>query len=160
MVRKSLSWFDAPHCESALPQQHFRCVCVCVQVRHGVLKAIVPHSGHYRPTPRDFDKFCGILEDMGVPMADVQRVPFKDYAKKDHARNQMIDQLIASSISGKPNATIPPLSPQAAKSVQQVDDDDDKEEEEDGADDAIDIIIPFATLTTAGDAPGDVSERA
>jgi hypothetical protein len=25
---------------------------------------------------------------------------------------------------------------------------------------AIDIIIPYATLTTAGDAPGDVSERA
>jgi hypothetical protein len=148
MVRKSLSWFECIHVASV------RCLSIrCVQVTHGVLKAIVPHSGHYRPTPRDFDKFCGILEDMGVPMADVQRVPFKDYAKKDHARNQMIDELIASSISGKLSAAVPPPSPQVAAAVQ--DDDDDDDEDDDGVDDA--VTIPFATLTR--DAPA-CAERA
>lgn len=120
-----------------------------------MLKAIVPHSGHYRPTPRDFDKFCGILEDMGVPMADVQRVPFKNYAKKDHERNQMIDELIASSISGKPIAAVLPPSPQATAAVQ-MDDDEEEDDDDDGADEA--VTVPSATLTT-GDAPGD-AERA
>jgi hypothetical protein len=77
-----------------------------------VLKAIVPHSGHYRPTASDFDMFVRILADMGVPMAEVQCVPFKNYTKKDHARNELINSLISKSISkGKPAPPSPPPSP-------------------------------------------------
>mmetsp|Transcript_7180 Transcript_7180/g.14577 ORF Transcript_7180/g.14577 Transcript_7180/m.14577 type:complete len:462 (-) Transcript_7180:198-1583(-) len=69
-----------------------------MKVQHGVLQTIVPHSGHYRPTEADFMHFVRLLGRMGVPMAGVKLVPFKNYARKDGARALAIEHVINTSV--------------------------------------------------------------
>ncbi|KAF3794463.1 IQ domain-containing protein [Nymphaea thermarum] len=44
-------------------------------VLDGVLKAVWPYSGHYRPTEENFREFVSFLEDNGVDFSDVKKSP-------------------------------------------------------------------------------------
>ncbi|XP_021278129.1 IQ domain-containing protein IQM2 [Herrania umbratica] len=44
-------------------------------VDSGVLKAVWPHSGHYRPTEENFNDFISYLRENNVDLTDVQRTP-------------------------------------------------------------------------------------
>ncbi|KAL2557148.1 calmodulin-binding family protein [Forsythia ovata] len=41
-------------------------------VENGTLKAVWPHSGHYRPTPENFEDFKSFLRENNVDLADVK----------------------------------------------------------------------------------------
>ncbi|CAL0329860.1 unnamed protein product [Lupinus luteus] len=41
-------------------------------VEHGVLKAVWPHSGHYRPTAENFKEFISFLQENNVNLSDVK----------------------------------------------------------------------------------------
>nr|CAB3458711.1 unnamed protein product [Digitaria exilis] len=49
-----------------------------VVVEDGVLKAIWPHSGHYRPTEENFQEFQSFLKDKSVDLTDVKMSPDED----------------------------------------------------------------------------------
>ncbi|CAN6182976.1 unnamed protein product [Urochloa humidicola] len=49
---------------------------------HGVLKAIWPHSGHYRPTEENFQEFQSFLKDKSVDLTDVK-------VSKNHILNHL-----------------------------------------------------------------------
>ncbi|WOK95804.1 hypothetical protein Cni_G04511 [Canna indica] len=44
-------------------------------VENGILKAVWPHSGHYRPTNDNFKEFMNFLEQNGVDLTDVRKSP-------------------------------------------------------------------------------------
>ncbi|RDX83369.1 IQ domain-containing protein IQM2, partial [Mucuna pruriens] len=44
-------------------------------IEHGVLKAVWPHSGHYRPTEENFKEFISFLEENNVNLSDVKMDP-------------------------------------------------------------------------------------
>ncbi|XP_062188689.1 IQ domain-containing protein IQM2-like [Phragmites australis] len=44
-------------------------------VEDGILKAIWPHSGHYRPTEENFQEFQSFLKDNNVDLTDVKMSP-------------------------------------------------------------------------------------
>ncbi|KAK0605611.1 hypothetical protein LWI29_028786 [Acer saccharum] len=44
-------------------------------VENGTLKAVWPHSGHYRPTEENFKDFISFLEENNVDLTDVQMSP-------------------------------------------------------------------------------------
>lgn len=41
-------------------------------VENGVLQAVWPHSGHYRPTPENFQEFISFLKEYNVDLTDVK----------------------------------------------------------------------------------------
>ncbi|KAL3649325.1 hypothetical protein CASFOL_005728 [Castilleja foliolosa] len=43
-----------------------------IVAENGVLKAVWPHSGHYRPTPENFQDFLSFLKDNVVDLTDVK----------------------------------------------------------------------------------------
>ncbi|XP_027073108.1 IQ domain-containing protein IQM2 [Coffea eugenioides] len=43
-----------------------------IVVENGILKAVWPHSGHYRPTPENFQDFISFLRDNNVDLTDVK----------------------------------------------------------------------------------------
>ncbi|KAG2538161.1 hypothetical protein PVAP13_9NG381900 [Panicum virgatum] len=45
---------------------------------NGVLKAVWPHSGHYRPTERNFQEFMNFLKDRSVDLSDVKLSPSEE----------------------------------------------------------------------------------
>ncbi|RWW14864.1 hypothetical protein GW17_00021326 [Ensete ventricosum] len=47
-------------------------------VENGVLKAVWPHSGHYRPTEENFQEFMSFLEENSVDLTDVKRSPTEE----------------------------------------------------------------------------------
>ncbi|KAL5720277.1 hypothetical protein ACHQM5_012956 [Ranunculus cassubicifolius] len=44
-------------------------------VENGVLKAVWPHSGHYRPTEQNFQEFVTFLKEHQVDLTDVKKSP-------------------------------------------------------------------------------------
>ncbi|PON98089.1 calmodulin-binding family protein [Trema orientale] len=44
-------------------------------VENGILKAVWPHSGHYRPTEQNFKDFVSFLQENNVDLKDVQMSP-------------------------------------------------------------------------------------
>ncbi|CAL0306443.1 unnamed protein product [Lupinus luteus] len=44
-------------------------------IEHGVLKAVWPHSGHYRPTAENFKEFISFLQENNVNLSDVKMTP-------------------------------------------------------------------------------------
>ncbi|KAI0493085.1 hypothetical protein KFK09_027361 [Dendrobium nobile] len=44
-------------------------------VKNGILKAVWPHSGHYRPTEENFEEFMSFLEENNVSLSDVKKAP-------------------------------------------------------------------------------------
>ncbi|KAJ8528972.1 hypothetical protein K7X08_035807 [Anisodus acutangulus] len=49
-----------------------------IVVEQGILKAIWPHSGHYRPTPENFQDFISFLRENDVDLTDVKLDPIDD----------------------------------------------------------------------------------
>ncbi|KAL3518948.1 hypothetical protein ACH5RR_021537 [Cinchona calisaya] len=49
-----------------------------VVVENGVLKAVWPHSGHYRPTPENFQDFISFLRENNVDLNDVKLDPIDE----------------------------------------------------------------------------------
>ncbi|WJX33295.1 IQ domain-containing protein iqm2 [Trifolium repens] len=47
-------------------------------VEHGLLKAVWPHSGHYRPTEENFKEFVSFLEENNVDLSNVKMAPVND----------------------------------------------------------------------------------
>ncbi|GAB2272207.1 IQ domain-containing protein iqm3 [Dionaea muscipula] len=43
-----------------------------LEVEHGVLKSLSPHSGHYRPSKERFDKFLKFLQEKGINLDAVK----------------------------------------------------------------------------------------
>ncbi|KAK1282146.1 hypothetical protein QJS10_CPB22g01235 [Acorus calamus] len=44
-------------------------------VENGILKAVWPHSGHYRPTEENFQEFLNFLNENSVDLTDIKRNP-------------------------------------------------------------------------------------
>ncbi|OVA06350.1 hypothetical protein BVC80_8883g20 [Macleaya cordata] len=44
-------------------------------IENGILKAVWPHSGHYRPTEQNFLEFVSFLEEHNVDLTDVKKSP-------------------------------------------------------------------------------------
>ncbi|GFP92481.1 hypothetical protein PHJA_001392300 [Phtheirospermum japonicum] len=44
-----------------------------IVAENGVLKAVWPHSGHYRPTPENFQDFLSFLRENNVDLTDVKK---------------------------------------------------------------------------------------
>lgn len=44
----------------------------------GVIKAVWPHSGHHLPTEENFQEFMSFLEEHGVNLTDVKKIPKED----------------------------------------------------------------------------------
>ncbi|KAK1282145.1 hypothetical protein QJS10_CPB22g01234 [Acorus calamus] len=47
-------------------------------VENGVLKAVWPHSGHYRPTEVNFQEFMNFLNENNVDLTDIKRNPTEE----------------------------------------------------------------------------------
>ncbi|WOL17567.1 IQ domain-containing protein IQM1-like [Canna indica] len=47
-------------------------------VEDGVLKAVWPHSGHYRPTEENFQEFMSFLKENNVDLTDVKKSPTEE----------------------------------------------------------------------------------
>ncbi|XP_042471103.1 IQ domain-containing protein IQM2-like [Zingiber officinale] len=47
-------------------------------VENGVLKAVWPHSGHYRPTEKNFQEFMSFLEENNVDLTEVKKSPTEE----------------------------------------------------------------------------------
>ncbi|KAJ3673834.1 hypothetical protein LUZ60_005826 [Juncus effusus] len=47
-------------------------------VENGILKAVWPHSGHYRPTEENFQEFMSFLKENDVDLTDVKLNPSED----------------------------------------------------------------------------------
>ncbi|KAM0944007.1 putative IQ domain-containing protein IQM [Dioscorea sansibarensis] len=47
-------------------------------VENGSLKAVWPHSGHYRPTEENFQEFMSFLKEHNVDLTDVKKSPVED----------------------------------------------------------------------------------
>ncbi|KAL4383617.1 hypothetical protein GQ457_15G028980 [Hibiscus cannabinus] len=76
-------------------------------VDNGVLKAVWPHSGHYRPTEENFNDFISFLKENSVDLTDVKMAPVDDeesfHRTSNHLRcnSSSEDSLEAEEISVK-----------------------------------------------------------
>ncbi|XP_062211389.1 IQ domain-containing protein IQM2-like [Phragmites australis] len=85
-------------------------------VENGTLKAIWPHSGHYRPTEENFQEFKSFLKDNLVDLTDVKMSP----AEEDEEFWSSLRRISAESdkSAGKaPEETGPCQAPQAVETV-------------------------------------------
>ncbi|GMJ00879.1 hypothetical protein like AT3G13600 [Hibiscus trionum] len=79
-------------------------------VDNGVLKAVWPHSGHYRPTEENFNDFISFLKENNVDLTDVKMAPVDDeesfHRTSNHIRcnSSSEDSLEAEEICVKDSA--------------------------------------------------------
>ncbi|KAK9153345.1 hypothetical protein Sjap_000825 [Stephania japonica] len=81
-------------------------------VEKGVLKAVWPHSGHYRPTEANFQEFVSFLKGHDVDLTNVQKSPMDDdeefsskrsmslrskSCQRDHAQVNELEAEVATS---------------------------------------------------------------
>ncbi|KRW98723.1 hypothetical protein PPERSA_00311 [Pseudocohnilembus persalinus] len=59
-----------------------------LQIESGILKAVKPHSGHYRPTAEEFTFFINMLKEWGVSMDSVKIGTIKPPKKKKNKVEQ------------------------------------------------------------------------
>ncbi|XP_030524542.1 IQ domain-containing protein IQM2-like [Rhodamnia argentea] len=74
-------------------------------VENGSLKAVWPHSGHYRPTQENFNEFISFLKETDVDITDVKMSPVDDeesftsrQTSSVHIRNHSSGQDIIQSV--------------------------------------------------------------
>ncbi|KAF4357540.1 hypothetical protein G4B88_026919 [Cannabis sativa] len=72
-------------------------------VENGILKAVWPHSGHYRPTEQNFNDFVAFLKENDVELKDVQMSPVDE---EDDALSKQ-----RSSLHMRSNSSDEDLSP-------------------------------------------------
>lgn len=62
-------------------------------VENGILKAVWPHSGHYRPTEKNFQEFMSFLGENNVDLTDVKKSPTEEDGdiRLRHSRSELIN---------------------------------------------------------------------
>ncbi|XP_011025156.1 PREDICTED: uncharacterized protein LOC105126104 [Populus euphratica] len=72
----------------------------------GVLKAVWPHSGHYRPTEQNFQDFLSFLRENNVDLTDVETSPTDEednalYEQRSskHLRNNSSDEDLSQAVN-------------------------------------------------------------
>ncbi|KAI4317476.1 hypothetical protein L6164_025343 [Bauhinia variegata] len=71
-------------------------------VEYGVLKAVWPHSGHYRPTEENFKEFISFLRDNNVNLTDVKMTPVDEACtprSSGHLRTHSSEEEFIENIS-------------------------------------------------------------
>ncbi|TKY60020.1 hypothetical protein E2542_SST17115 [Spatholobus suberectus] len=75
-------------------------------VEHGVLKAVWPHSGHYRPTEENFKEFISFLQENNVSLSDVKMAPvdeadeFRSLRSSGHLRSHSSEEDFNENLNG------------------------------------------------------------
>ncbi|KAE9610436.1 hypothetical protein Lal_00006750 [Lupinus albus] len=75
-------------------------------VEHGVLKAVWPHSGHYRPTAENFKEFISFLQENNVNLLDVKMAPVDEsddlssVRSSGHLRCPSSEEYYTENVSG------------------------------------------------------------
>lgn len=75
-------------------------------IEHGVLKAVWPHSGHYRPTEENFKEFISFLQENNVNLSDVKMDPvdeadeLRSLRSSVHLRNHSSEEDYTETING------------------------------------------------------------
>ncbi|XP_052195263.1 IQ domain-containing protein IQM2-like [Diospyros lotus] len=67
-----------------------------IVVEKGILKAIWPHSGHYRPTPENFQDFISFLRVNNVELTDVKMDPVDDEEESVSKKSSVFLRCISS----------------------------------------------------------------
>ncbi|KAL6883611.1 hypothetical protein ACP4OV_011025 [Aristida adscensionis] len=62
-------------------------------VEDGILKAVWPHSGHYRPTERNFQEFMNFLKERSVDLTNVKLSPAEGEDEADFSHKSGHSQL-------------------------------------------------------------------
>ncbi|XP_058069678.1 IQ domain-containing protein IQM2-like [Magnolia sinica] len=65
-------------------------------VEEGILKAVWPHSGHYRPTKENFQEFVNFLKEKNVDLTNVQDSPTDDDDGNGHHSELTKDPSLAN----------------------------------------------------------------
>ncbi|KAI5600139.1 hypothetical protein BDE02_01G005800 [Populus trichocarpa] len=90
----------------------------------GVLKAVWPHSGHYRPTEENFKDFLSFLRENNVDLTDVKtcstdgedEVLYKQRSCK-HLRNNSSDEDLSHAVNDLETKEVQDLTPENTYSV-------------------------------------------
>ncbi|KAK7369106.1 hypothetical protein VNO80_11140 [Phaseolus coccineus] len=74
-------------------------------IEHGVLKAVWPHSGHYRPTAENFKEFISFLEENNVSLSDVKMDPVDEAdelrsLRSGHLRSHSSEEDFSENMNG------------------------------------------------------------
>ncbi|XP_010257609.1 PREDICTED: IQ domain-containing protein IQM2-like [Nelumbo nucifera] len=74
-----------------------------LDVEKGILKAVWPHSGHYRPTEENFQEFMTYLEEHNVDLTDVQKSPTDEeegpFKKQKSLRGNRSEQHLVQKVT-------------------------------------------------------------
>ncbi|KAI4345318.1 hypothetical protein L6164_012450 [Bauhinia variegata] len=81
-------------------------------VEYGVLKAVWPHSGHYRPTQKNFEEFISFLQENNVNLKDVKMIPVDEtctqrsvsHIRTHSSEEELIDNISSLEAEGKANS--------------------------------------------------------
>lgn len=97
-------------------------------VEGGVLKAVWPHSGHYRPTEENFQDFLSFLRENNVDLTDVKTSPtdeednalYKQRSSK-HLRNNSSDEDLSQAVNDleTEEINVQELTPENTDSVEE-----------------------------------------
>uniref|UniRef100_A0A7N0ZSW8 IQ domain-containing protein IQM2-like n=1 Tax=Kalanchoe fedtschenkoi TaxID=63787 RepID=A0A7N0ZSW8_KALFE len=66
-------------------------------VKDGILRAVWPHSGHYRPTEENFSDFISFLKENNVDLRDVQMTPVDEEQRSYHRQSSNMEKRNNSS---------------------------------------------------------------
>ncbi|CAM8886512.1 unnamed protein product [Rhodiola kirilowii] len=66
-------------------------------VENGILRAVWPHSGHYRPTEENFKDFISFVTENNVDLTNVQMTPVEEEQRSYHRQNSNLEMRINSS---------------------------------------------------------------
>ncbi|KAJ6945021.1 hypothetical protein NC651_000143 [Populus alba x Populus x berolinensis] len=90
----------------------------------GVLKAVWPHSGHYRPTEENFKDFLSFLRENNVDLIDVKTCPTDEqddviYKQRSfkHLRNNSSDEDLSHAVNDLETEEVQDLTPENTYSV-------------------------------------------
>ncbi|KAJ1397189.1 putative IQ domain-containing protein IQM2-like [Sesbania bispinosa] len=85
-------------------------------VEHGVLKAVWPHSGHYRPTEENFKEFISFLQENNVDLSNVKMTSVDDLPsprKRGHPRSLSSQEDLTEDMSGLEDEVEDPIAEKA-----------------------------------------------
>ncbi|KAG6790933.1 hypothetical protein POTOM_000040 [Populus tomentosa] len=90
----------------------------------GVLKAVWPHRGHYRPTEENFKDFLSFLRENNVDLIDVKTCPTDEeddvlYKQRSckHLRNNSSDEDLSHAVNDLETEEVQDLTPENTYSV-------------------------------------------
>ncbi|KAF7121159.1 hypothetical protein RHSIM_Rhsim13G0231400 [Rhododendron simsii] len=115
-----------------------------IVVENGILKAVWPHSGHYRPTPENFQDFVSFLKGNHVDLADVKMDPVDEEEESLSKQSSVFLRSISSEedLSEKTNSETEQLDGEDKSSEKT----NSAEEEEDPASEQPSQLLPPGSL--------------